>query len=224
MSVTTPTALCAMWSSPGFLSTGLMIGPDKGRTRMANGRRIIRPEFWIGLIFVSLLAYALIPDWWKEHSVLGRVIVGIVVAVLAFSLWRSQRFRTFVFGSVKKGARGLVYEPEETTQGADPAAVSTSGFTPVSSLTQNERDLFILYIGSRCERPDCRERNVHEIHHIKPREEGGNNSLWNLIVLCPNHHRLAQKSIPSRSQQRLWAQRHKNERYRLLHSGKWKYH
>ena len=190
---------------------------------MANGQSRIRPGFWIGLAFVALLAYALIADWWKENPVLGRVIVAVVVAVLAFSLWRSQRFRTFLFGTVKKAAKGLVYEPEEATRGADPAAMSRSGFTPVPSLTQNERDLFILYIGSRCERPDCPEPNVHDIHHIKPREEGGNNSVWNLIVLCPNHHRLAQNGIPSRSQQRLWAQRHKNERYRLLRSGKWRY-
>lgn len=34
---------------------------------------------------------------------------------------------------------------------------------------------------------------VCDIHHIIPKKLGGDNSDSNLVILCPNHHRLAQK-------------------------------
>jgi hypothetical protein len=184
---------------------------------MPQPQRRIRTEFWAGLIFVALLAYALIANWWKEHAVLGWVMLGIVVALLAFSLYRFPTFRARLFKTAKTATDGLIHEPTQST------AVSTPESMPVPALTPRERDLFINYIGNKCERPDCREQNVHNIHHIKPREEGGKNSVWNLIVLCPTHHAYADRGIPARSQQHLWAQRHSDERYRLLRSGKWPY-
>ena len=38
-----------------------------------------------------------------------------------------------------------------------------------------------------------------EIHHIVPRSEGGKNTAGNLIVLCPNCHRKADRGVLSRS-------------------------
>lgn len=32
------------------------------------------------------------------------------------------------------------------------------------------------------------QRNRIHIHHIIPRESGGNNKKYNLVMLCPNHH------------------------------------
>jgi hypothetical protein len=51
-----------------------------------------------------------------------------------------------------------------------------------------------------------------DIHHIKPKASGGSDDLDNLTVLCPNHHRLADRklllvSLPSVS-----------ERYRTISS------
>jgi hypothetical protein len=190
---------------------------------MASGQRRIRIEFWAVLIFVALLAYALIADWWKEHAALGWVILGIVVVVLGFCLWRYPAFRVRLFNTLKTGIDGLIHQPAEPTQATDPTAVSAPAFVPVSALTQSERDLFLDYIGHRCEKPNCREWNVQQIHHIIPREEGGKNDVWNLIVLCPNHHSYAQNNIPPRSRQRHWARTHSHARRRLLGSGKWKY-
>lgn len=41
-----------------------------------------------------------------------------------------------------------------------------------------------------------------DTHHIKPREEGGPNEAENLIVLCPNCHRKADRGMISRSKLR----------------------
>lgn len=41
-----------------------------------------------------------------------------------------------------------------------------------------------------------------DVHHIKPREEGGPNRRQNLIVLCPNCHRKADRGMISRSKLR----------------------
>lgn len=179
---------------------------------MPQPQRRIRQEFWIGLIVVALVAYALIADWWKEHGALGWVILALVLALLAFLLYRFPGLRARLFNALKTAIARAIHEPTTT---------STSQST--RALTQSERDLFIYYIGNRCEKPGCPERNVHEVHHIKPREEGGKNTVWNLIVLCPTCHTLAQKNIPSRSTQRFWVQQHSNQRHRLLRSGKWPY-
>ncbi len=46
----------------------------------------------------------------------------------------------------------------------------------------------------------CEERvDTPEIHHIVPRSEGGKNTASNLIVLCPNCHRKADRGVISRS-------------------------
>jgi hypothetical protein len=191
---------------------------------MGQGQRRFRPEFWIILIFVALVAYALIADWWKEHEVLGRVVVGVVVALLAVCLWRFPTFRARLVTPLKTAIDGLIRQPPEPTE-PTPARgpESVTEFTPVRPLTQRDRDLFFEYIGHRCEKPNCRESNVHNIHHITPRQEGGRHDVWDLIVLCPTHHEYADNKIPPRSRQRHWAGLNKKARRRLLDSGKWKY-
>lgn len=56
-------------------------------------------------------------------------------------------------------------------------------------LSQRKKD--ILYLDRADEKCEwCGdETNTPEVHHIKPREEGGPNTAENLIVLCPNCHR-----------------------------------
>lgn len=43
----------------------------------------------------------------------------------------------------------------------------------------------------------CGFEIVVEVHHIKPRRDGGSDDLSNLITLCPNHHTLADRNIIS---------------------------
>ena len=191
---------------------------------MAQRQKRIRPGFWFVLIFVALLAYALIADWWKGHPVLGWVILGVVVAVLGFCLWRFPAFRARLVTPLKTTIDGLIHQPPKPIEPRPiPGPESTAEFKPVRGLTQRDRELFFEYIGHRCEKPGCRERNVQHIHLLTPREVGGRNDVWILIVLCPTDHGYADHSIPSRSEQRHWAGLHEKERRRLLDSGKWKY-
>ncbi len=44
--------------------------------------------------------------------------------------------------------------------------------------------------GRQCRAPGCRRRRYLEVHHIRPRAQGGSNRLENLVTLCSACHRL----------------------------------
>lgn len=157
---------------------------------MAKGQRRIRPEFWVVVIFIALLAYALIADWWKGHAVLGWIIVGIVVALLAFSLYRFPAFRGLLFRTAKKAGESIAYEPE------------VSGREP---LPPDLREHILQRARYKCENPDCKSGVKPEIHHIDGNRN--NNNPRNLIALCPNCHTRAGDGVYSNSQLRNWVRR-----------------
>jgi len=164
---------------------------------MANGQGRIRPRFWFALIFVALLAYALIATWWKGHAVLGWVIVGIVIALLGFCLYRFPKFRGWLFRAAKKAGEGLIYQPTESTE---PEVVSSR-----EPLRPELREHILQRAGYKCENPDCKEHVKPEIHHI----DGNNshNNPRNLIALCPNCHDRAGDGVYTNSQLRNWVRR-----------------
>src|SRR5262245_7524096 len=43
--------------------------------------------------------------------------------------------------------------------------------------------------GKRCRVPGCRHAVFTDVHHLRPRAEGGENTLENLVTLCSAHHR-----------------------------------
>lgn len=52
--------------------------------------------------------------------------------------------------------------------------------------------------GHKCMIPGCDFDYVVHNHHITPRSEGGSHDLENCILLCPNHHALADAGVLSR--------------------------
>jgi len=42
----------------------------------------------------------------------------------------------------------------------------------------------------RCQAPGCGRTRFLEVHHIKPRIQGGSNQVENLVTLCASRHRL----------------------------------
>ena len=154
---------------------------------MAKRKRRTREEFWVGLIFVALLAYALIADWWKEHAVLGWTIVAVIVAMLVFSIYRFPAFRRWLFMGAKKAGQSIVYETE--APGREP-------------LPSDLRERILKRAHHRCENPDCRAHINPHIHHIDC--DNSNNRPRNLIALCPNCHTRAHHGVYSPSQLRNW--------------------
>lgn len=67
----------------------------------------------------------------------------------------------------------------------------------VRPLSHTRTQKLITEIGTKCCYPNCKENITLEVHHIIPRSEGGSNKENNLVVLCNNHHKLADVgSIP----------------------------
>ena len=67
----------------------------------------------------------------------------------------------------------------------------------VSRLTHDETEKIIHKVGTICCYPNCKETIALDVHHIVPIGQGGTNRDDNLIVLCPVHHRLADRgAIP----------------------------
>jgi len=157
---------------------------------MAQRQRRIRIEFWVGVIVVALLAYALIADWWKEHSVLGWIIVGVILAILGFSIYRFPAFRGLLFRTAKKAGESIAYETAESGREPMPPYIR-------ANILQRAEH--------RCENPDCRSNVRPEIHHIDG--DRNNNRFRNLIALCPNCHTRAGHGEYSNSQLRNWVQR-----------------
>ena len=71
-------------------------------------------------------------------------------------------------------------------------------------LSQREKEAIINRVGTKCCYPNCGETLTLEVHHIIPRAEGGMNEDNNLIVLCNNHHHLADRGAIPKDRLRLY--------------------
>ncbi len=153
-------------------------------------RRSIREGFWFALIFIAIVIYALLADWWKENATLGWIILGILLAVLAFLLYRFASLRGWLRRQVKSVAQKAVFE--EVASGREP-------------LPQDKRNEVLKRASNRCENERCNQKVNPHIHHI----DGNNshNNLSNLIALCPNCHQKAHNGIFTESQLHNWVRR-----------------
>ena len=157
---------------------------------MSKGQRKVRGEFWAIAAVIVIVAFALIADWWKENSTLGWVIVAILLLSIAFGLYRFSSFRSIFVKKAKETAKTVVYEHEVPQREPVPDNIRGS---------INNRS------GFRCENPDCKATIKPHLHHID--NDYNNNSLRNIIALCPNCHSAAHKNQMSNSQLRNWVQR-----------------
>jgi len=154
---------------------------------MPKGQRKVKEGFWIALAFVAIISFALISDWWTENSTIGWIIIGIILAITAFSLYRFPSFRRWIFGTAKKTGERIVFEEEASSR------------EPVPTRT---RQNVLSRANNRCERQDCRQVAKPHIHHIDGNNR--NNNYRNLIVLCPNCHSNAHSGVFTTSQLRNW--------------------
>lgn len=98
---------------------------------------------------------------------------------------RYNRFKEKIYN--RQDEEGYEQFLRNRTQGKAKPTKKTQRFSKYKSL-------FAQY-AYRCAVPNCNFDSVLEIHHILPRAKGGTDDLSNLIVLCPNHHSLADKGF-----------------------------
>jgi len=180
-----------------------MVCQPNRTSEMAKQRRRTKPGFWAGFIFLALLAYALIADWWKQNPALGWTITIAIVATFAFSIYRFPSFRRLLFRTTKTAGESMVYE----------TAVSDREPMP-----KDTRMRILQRARNKCENPSCRSGVRPHVHHID--SDHRNNDLKNLIAICPNCHTKAHDGVYSPSQLRNWLRtswetyKRNNPRYR----------
>ena len=86
------------------------------------------------------------------------------------------------------GVRIAVSDADRDRAECDCDDVTLDG-TVTRTLTTKKRRAIRLRDGGKCAVPTCRASSHLEIHHIVPREEGGDHALPNLTLLCDGHHR-----------------------------------
>ena len=153
-------------------------------------RKRIRDEVWFAIVFVAIIVFALIANWWKEHSTLGWIIVGILLVIVAFLAYRFASVRGWLGRQAKSVATKAVFEP--VASGREP-------------LPPNKREEVLKRARFRCENGRCNYKGQPHIHHI----DGNNshNNLSNLVALCPNCHRQAHDGVLTESQLYNWVRR-----------------
>jgi 5-methylcytosine-specific restriction endonuclease McrA len=93
-----------------------------------------------------------------------------------------------------------------SAEATEPVVAPTSNTAPTSSVTHVAhvgrtrqavppalRRAVLARDHHRCQVPGCTNSHFVDVHHIRPRSEGGRNVLRNLITLCTAHHRAAHR-------------------------------
>ncbi|HEY4179817.1 MAG TPA: HNH endonuclease signature motif containing protein [Kofleriaceae bacterium] len=100
-------------------------------------------------------------------------------------VWRTDDGRAFAYGVelAPEEAEYLLCNATDMGRVDDPHARATSRLTKRRRLRLMARD------GNKCTVPGCRSRHNLDLHHILPREKGGDDSDANVTTLCSGHHR-----------------------------------
>jgi hypothetical protein len=154
---------------------------------MSKGKRSIRPEIIFIAAFLFYVVMALLLDWWKTHAVIGWSLSGAFLVGLVYALYRFPRFRNWAFQTGKRTAGKIVYK--EIVPGREPVP----------------HGLYIKTLNranNRCQNPECGYHGKPHVHHIN--QNNRDNSLANLIALCPNCHNDAHDGKYQFSQLRNW--------------------
>ena len=169
---------------------------------MAKNKRKVKEDTWIVVLVVTIIALALIINWWKENVIMAWVIFGLIIVGFGYSLYRFPSLRRFIFKTAKKTGENIVFQEEASSREPVPTRI---------------RQNILSRANNRCESQDCRQVVKPHIHHIN--NDYNDNNYRNLIALCPNCHSKAHNGVSTTSQLRNWVnfswERHKrNQRTR----------
>jgi len=116
---------------------------------------------------------------------IGMLLMAVVALGLTYRVYATEGLGAAIAYLVTVDAA------DEDTKSSDGAAGETTEKTPPTPKRMKE-NIFFDRADQLCEW--CGERtDSPEIHHIKPRSEGGPNEYDNLIALCPTCHSKADK-------------------------------
>ena len=75
----------------------------------------------------------------------------------------------------------------------------TKGEKVSPPLTEYEKNGIIYELAKgKCEHIDCNIKDELQLYYIIPRNEGGENTYNNMIVLCPDHYTMTDKGVLSK--------------------------
>ncbi|MEQ4488554.1 MAG: HNH endonuclease [Dehalococcoides mccartyi] len=158
---------------------------------MQNKSRRLKENFWFWVIFIALVLFALISDWWKTNTALGWMIILGVSAILIFIFIKFRSVRSKAAWVVKSTAERIIYDSSEIHRRE-----------PVPNKI---RKRVLERARNHCENHDCNYNGMTEIHHIDG--NNSNNDPRNLIALCRNCHNDAGNGVITASQCRNWVKR-----------------
>ncbi|WP_148184968.1 HNH endonuclease signature motif containing protein [Dehalococcoides mccartyi] len=158
---------------------------------MQTKSRKLKEDFWFWAIFIALVLFALISDWWKTNATLGWTIILVVSAIIIFVFIRFRSVRSKAGQVVKSTAEKIIYDSTEIHRRE-----------PVPN---KMRKRVLERAENRCENHDCNYTGIPEIHHID--DNNSNNDPRNLIALCRNCHGDAHHGNIIASQCRNWVKR-----------------
>ena len=157
---------------------------------MPNPRRKGKDEFWVGVIVAGVIVYSLLASWWKEHVILGSIILSVLLVVAGYVLYKYASLRGWLGHQVKDTIQKTVFENVASER---------------EPLSPYERNAVLKRSHNRCEHELCHFQGKPQIHHIDMNNQ--NNDLSNLIALCTNCHNKAHAGIFTQSQLFNWARR-----------------
>lgn len=124
----------------------------------------------------------------------GLIAIGLVVVLLTARVFTSDGPAAAIDYLISGQD-----DDSKVNQGGSSGEEDTTTTPPAPEEIKNE--LYFERADRKCEW--CGESvDAPDVHHITPRNEGGPNEPENLIVLCPNCHRKADRGVISRSKLR----------------------
>ncbi|MFB6213693.1 MAG: HNH endonuclease [Candidatus Nanohaloarchaea archaeon] len=165
------------------------------------------PRFGIPIIGIFLV-YAAVSVGLND-LMLNLVIGGAgVLLIVIFGVLFGKKYQEEGLQEAIDYAVTAPIEEKETESKSQPQGQTTEKTPPAPESLKNE--LYFERADKQCEW--CgKDIDSPDVHHIKPREEGGPNKPSNLIVLCPNCHRKADSGVISRSKLKYQVRKNRGE-------------
>lgn len=133
----------------------------------------------------------------KSHLVIARMLFAYLAKKECYSLATTGRFidrdHSTVIHLLRKANNSEKIIKLSNNYTINKGYITDTAIKNISINNQRKWGNLYKLWGGKC--AICGFDEVIEVHHIVPRRIGGTDELDNLIVLCPNHHALADRGM-----------------------------